>query len=366
MMDNSSLRPAREALETLVPYDAKEIKADILLASNENPLNMPADVMERIKDHLHQFQFNRYPDATAPRLCEMIAKANGLEPECVIIGNGGDEIIMNLFLTWASCGRKALSFPPTFAMYEKDAAITQTELIEIPRDENFNIMEEEALARVAQGDIDLVFLANPNNPTGNLSDESFIIELLKASDALVCVDEAYFEFSRSTIRPHLERFPNLVILRTFSKAFSLAGLRIGYLLGSKEVIREMRKVRQPYSVSSFSQWAAQVVYRNRMLFEGPISEIVQNRDLMKAELEKLPGIEVFDSEANYLMFRTPNASIVWRDLLKTHSVYIRDLTRVPGLEDCLRVTIGTPEQNEAFLTAITEIVGNRQSCKRER
>lgn len=360
------LRPPRKALENLVPYDAKEVKAEVLLASNENPLNMPEEVMQRIKEHLHQFQFNRYPEASAPRLCKMIAEANGLESESVIIGNGGDEIIMNLFLTWGGFGRKVLSFPPTFAMYEKDAAITETELVEIPRDENFNIDSAKALERVKQGDIDLIFLANPNNPTGNITDENFIIELLESTDALVCVDEAYFEFSRMTIRPHLERYPNLVILRTFSKAFSLAGLRIGYLLASPEVIREMRKVRQPYSVSSFSQWAAQIVYRNRMSFESAISEIVQNREALKAELEKIPGVEVFESEANYLMFRVVNASILWRDLLKTHGVHIRDLTRAPGLEDCLRVTIGSPEQNEAFLQAMQDIVKNRQSCDREK
>lgn len=336
------LRPPRQELATLIPYDAKEVKADITLASNENPLNIPDEIVERIKDHLNQFNFNRYPEATAPRLCNMIAEANGLDPDNVMIGNGGDELIMNLFLSWGGKGRKALSFPPTFSMYDTDAQITGTELIEIPRDENYQIREKETLERVSQGDIDLIFLANPNNPTGNLTDESFIVDLLNATDALVCVDEAYFEFSRTTIRPHLERFPNLVILRTFSKAFSIAGLRVGYLIASKELIREIRKVRQPYSVSSFSQWAAQVVYRNRMHFEGPISEIVQERERLKKELKKIPNLEVFDSEANYLLFRTANASIVWRDLLKTHSIYIRDLTRVPGLEDCLRVTVGSP------------------------
>lgn len=361
-MSSNGLRPPREALTNLVPYDAKEINARIVLASNENPLNMPKELQERISDHLPRFQFNRYPDATAPRLREMIAQANGVDPDNVLIGNGGDEIIMLLFQSWGGPKRKMLNFPPTFAMYEVDAQVSDTQIVSIPRLADFSIDEEATFKRLEKGDIDLIFIANPNNPTGNLTDESFLIELLERTDALVCVDEAYFEFSRSTIRPHLDRFPNLVILRTFSKAFSLAALRVGYVLGHADVIRQFKKVRQPYSVSAFSQWAAQMVYRNRMMFEGTIEDIVNERDRITAELKAIDSVEVFKSEANYVMFRTPFASIIWRDLLYSYSIYIRDFTRTPGLEDCLRVTVGSPEDNSEFLSALKEIIEARQRC----
>lgn len=359
-MKTGKLRPPRPSLTGLIPYDAKEVDAEILLASNENPLDMPIELKNRIAEHLVEFNFNRYPDPTAPRLCKMIAKANGLEPENVIIGNGGDELIMNMFLTWGGPGRTFLNFPPTFSMYETDARVTETNIVSIPRREDFSIDEEATLARVAEGDIDLIVIANPNNPTGNLTDESFLIDLLCATDALVCVDEAYFEFSRTTIRPHLDRFPNLVILRTFSKAFSLAALRVGYILGHADVIRQFKKVRQPYSVSAFSQWSAQIVYRNRMLFEGPIEEIVHERNKLSKALAGMEGIAVFPSEANYVMFQVEHGSSLWRDLLYTHSIYIRDFTRTEGLQDCLRVTVGTPEQNNLFLTAVTELMEERK------
>jgi hypothetical protein len=141
-MKQGSLRPARKELEDLIPYDAKEVKTDMRLAANESPLNMPEELKERIANHLGQFQFNRYPDATAPRLRALIAEANGLDPDNVLIGNGGDELLMNMFLTWGGVGRKFMDFPPTFSMYENYAKITGTEVVSIPRDENFEIDQE--------------------------------------------------------------------------------------------------------------------------------------------------------------------------------------------------------------------------------
>lgn len=351
-----ALRAPRRELDQLIPYDAKEVKADIIMSANENPYNMPKELQERISSHLERFQFNRYPDATAPRLRKLIAEANGLEPENVLIANGGDEIIMNLFLTWGGKGRTFMNFPPTFAMYENDAQVTGTNVVSIPRGENFELDEDAIMKRIEQQDIDLIIVTNPNNPTGNLVSDAFLIDLLRATDALVCVDEAYFEFSRTTMRPLLERFNNLVILRTFSKAFSLASLRVGYLLASPEVVQTFKKVRQPYSVSAFSQWAAQVVYRDRALFESAIEEIVHERERLIEEMRAIKGVKVFDSESNYILFKVAHASRIWRELLHEYSILIRDVSREEGLEDCLRVSVGTPEQNDTFVKALRELV----------
>jgi histidinol-phosphate aminotransferase len=189
------------------------------------------------------------------------------------------------------------------------------------------------------------------------------MELLEATDAPVVVDEAYFEFSRHTMRHHMPRHKNLVILRTFSKAFSLAGLRVGYLLAHEEVISELTKVRQPYSVDSFSQVAAAVVFRDRAVFESSIDAILRGRDRIGEGLGRLKDIELFPSEANFVLFRVPHAGTVWRDLLHDHSILIRDFSRTPGLEDCLRVTVGMPDQNEAFLSAMDEIMSRRRASE---
>jgi len=354
-------RPPRPELDNLVPYDAKDVKADVVLASNEHPHNLPGEVLAKLQSRLPEFAFNRYPDPTATRLREMIAEANGLDKENVLVGNGGDELIFDLMLAWGGPGRTLLDLPPTFSMYAIDAEATGTAVASIPRRDDFSIDEAAVLSRVAEGDIDIVVIANPNNPTGNLCDEGFLIDLLNATDAIVLVDEAYFEFSRHTMRPHMMRHPNLVLLRTFSKAFSMAGLRVGYLLGDAELVRELMKVRQPYSVDSFSQWVARAVFKDRMVFEQGIRDIIRGRDQLLHGLSMFPEITVYPSEANFVLFRIAHAAAFWRDLLHGHSVLIRDFSRAPGLEGCLRVTVGTPEEIERFLKGVEEIMATRRA-----
>lgn len=356
-------RAPRPELEGLVPYDAKDVRAEVILASNENPANLPAEIIARLSERLSSFKFNRYPDPTALELRRLIADANGLDPENVLVGNGGDELIFNLLLAWGGPGRKILDLPPTFSMYAIDAASTGTEVVRVSRNADFSVDTAAVIERVKQGDIDIVVVANPNNPTGGLTDESFLIDLLSATDAIVMVDEAYFEFSRHTMRPHMQRHPNLVILRTFSKAFSLAGLRVGYLLGQVDVVRELMKVRQPYSVDAFSQWVASTVFRERMSFEQQISDIVRGRDRIMHGLSIIHGIEVFPSEANFVLFRVEHASALWRDLLHNHSVLIRDFSRSPGLDNCLRVTVGTADENERFLAGVDETLAMRRASQ---
>ena len=356
-----NLRPSRPELEDLVPYDAKEVKAEVILASNENPANLPGEILAKLAANLPSFRFNRYPDPTAHELRKLIADANGLDAENVLVGNGGDELIFDMLLAWGGPGRKILDMPPTFTMYGIDAQVTGTEVVSIPRLADFSIDQQAVLARVAEGDIDIVVIANPNNPTGGLTDESFLIDLLHATDALVMVDEAYFEFSRQTMRQHMTRCENLVILRTFSKAFSLAGLRVGYLLAHADVVTEFMKVRQPYSVDSFSQWVAATVFRDRMVFEQEIRDIVRGRDQVMHGLSMLPEVTVYPSEANFVLFHVEHGAALWRDLLHNHSVLVRDFSRAPGLEDCLRVTIGADDENRRFLAAMEDCIGHRRA-----
>lgn len=357
------VRPARPELEYLVPYDAKDIRAEVMLAANEHPSNLPGEIVERIASRLSEFSFNRYPDPMATRLRELIAEANGLEPRNVLVGNGGDEIIFNLLLAWGGTDRKLLDCPPTFAMFAIDARVTGTELVQIPRTAQFEVDGEAVLARLAEGDIDIVMISHPNNPTGTLTPETLLIDILNTTDALVLVDEAYFEFSRHTMRPHMERHPNLVILRTFSKAFSIAGLRVGYLLGHEDVVSELTKVRQPYSVDSFAQWVAASVFRERVVFQQAIRDIMRGRDTLMHGLSAMNGIEVFPSEANFVLFRVDHAGALWRDLLHSHSVLVRDFSRVPGLENCLRVTVGSDEENARFLQAVEDIMSARRASE---
>lgn len=353
-----TVRKSQDNLDGIVPYDPKYLPATQYLSANENPANVPEEVQIEIRKALKGFPFNRYPDPLANELRDMIAEANGLSRDCVLVGNGGDELLFNLALAWGGPGRKFLNVPPTFSVYEANANLTGTTVVNVPRKENFDIDEEAVLARMAEGDIDFAVITSPNNPTGKMASETFLAKLLDASDALIMVDEAYFEFSRFSMRPYLNQHENLLILRTFSKAFSLAGVRLGYILANPSVIREFIKVRQPYSVDALSQAIGAAVYKNRALFVPGINQIIEERGILIERLRSLPGVEVFDSDSNYILFRLEGADEVWQQLYD-RGVLIRDFSHSVRLENCLRVTVGSPEENLAFFAILSDILSKR-------
>lgn len=342
-------------LADLVPYDPKYLPADAFLSANENPSDVEQDIRHEIMREVKRVPLNRYPDPLANDLRDMIAEANGLDRDQVLVGNGGDELLFNIALAWGGPGRTFLNMPPTFSVYENNARLTNTTIVNVPRRADYAIDEEAVLARVAEGDIDYIIVTSPNNPTGELANETFLLKLLDATDALVMVDEAYFEFSRRTVRPYLAQHKNLVILRTFSKAFSLAGVRMGYILGHPEVIREFVKVRQPYSVDAVSQAVARVVYANRAKFEPGITAIIEERGRVIEGLRKIPGVMPYPSDANYVLFKLDDAAEAWEKLYE-RGILVRDFSRAPLLEGCLRVSIGSKAENDTFLSALRDIV----------
>ena len=352
------VRPAAPQLAGLEPYDPKYLPAEAFLSANENPCDVEAALRAEIVREIRRTALNRYPDPLANDLRDLIAEANGLDRDQVLVGNGGDELLFDLALAWGGPGRTFLNLPPTFSVYATNAQLTNTRIVEVARRADFSLDEEAVLARVAAGDIDYVIVTSPNNPTGERAPEDFVLRLLDATDALVVVDEAYFEFSRRTLRPYLESHENLLILRTFSKAFSLAGVRVGYVLGHAHVIRELVKVRQPYSVDALSQAAARVVFANRATFEPGIAAIIEERDRLMRGLLTLPGVTPFPSDANYILFRMEGADAAWAFLYE-RGVLVRDFSHAPLLEGCLRVTVGTPEQNDGFLAALRDFIMGR-------
>lgn len=349
-----TVRKSAPQLDGLVPYDPKYLPADVMISANENPFELDETVKLEVLSAVRQVKFNRYPDPLANDLRDMIAEANGLDRNQVILGNGGDELLFNLALAFGGPGRKMINLPPTFSVYAYNAGLTGTKVVNIPRLADYSIDEEAVLARVAEGDIDYIVITSPNNPTGKLANEEFILKLLDVSDTLVLVDEAYFEFGRSTLRPYLAMHENLLLLRTFSKAFSMAGVRMGYFLGNESVIREFMKVRQPYSVDAVSQAICRVIYKNRAVFERAVDAIIAERGRVFEALKTIPGCSPFPSDANYILFKMDNAAQVWQQLFD-RSVLIRDLSSSQYTEGCLRVSIGTPEENDRFLACLREI-----------
>ena len=357
----NQVRPPAPQLADIQPYDPKYIPADVMISANENGSDGPFDIRRQVEDEVRAVALNRYPDPLANDLRDMIAQANGLDRNQVLMGNGGDELLFDLALAWGGPGRTFLNTPPTFSVYANNAQLTNTAIANVPRKDDFSLDEDAILSRLACGDVDYAIVTSPNNPTGNLASAAFIERMLKAADTLVMVDEAYFEFSRCTVRPLLDRYENLVILRTFSKAYSLAGVRIGYLLGSDRVLREFKKVRQPYSVDAVSQAIARVVFENRASFEAGIDRTISERGVLFQALQDMPGVTAYPSDSNYILFRLApchDAGAVWQRLLDA-GVLVRDLSRAVGLENCLRVSVGLPEENARFLSALNAILQGR-------
>lgn len=353
------VRAAAPQLADIEPYDPKYIPADVMISANENPCDVPREIRREIEHEIRKVAFNRYPDPLANELRDMIAAANGLSRDQVIVGNGGDELLFNTALCWGGPNRTFLNLPPTFSVYVNNAQLTNTRIVEVPRNADFSLDLDAVLARLGRGDVDYTILTSPNNPSGDLVSLDAAKRVLEATDALVMVDEAYFEFSRETVRPLLDQYENLVILRTFSKAFSLAGVRVGYLLGNESVVNQYKKVRQPYSVDAVSQAIAKVVYRHRGEFEHGVERIIAERGRVYAALQQLDGVEAFPSQSNYILFRVADAHEVWQQLLD-RGVLIRDFSRAPRLENCLRVSVGSEQENTRFLAELGAILAQRR------
>lgn len=336
----------------MVPYDPKYLPAQMYMSANENPSDIDADVRCQVEAAIRKVAFNRYPDPLANDLRDMIAEANGLDRDWVLVGNGGDELLFNTALAWGGPGRTYLDLPPTFSVYAANARLTNTEVMSIPRmgAPDFSIDAErviDALANPVCG-ISYTIVTTPNNPTGLMAPQQLMLDMLDATDALVMADEAYFEFSRLSMRPYLEQHENLVILRTFSKAFSLAGVRLGYILAHPSVIGEYMKVRQPYSVDAVSQAIGRVVFENRARFVPGIEAIIAERGRMMEALRCIPTVRPYPSDSNWILLGVDDAADAWR-YLYDQGVLVRDFSAAPMLEGTLRVTVGTPEQNDAFI-----------------
>ena len=357
-------------LEGLSPYDPKFIPAQILLSANENPLDVPADVKRSMLERAMDTAFNRYPDPAASELRAAIAEnlaqivlptlpegsaarqaLAGIEAASIVAGNGGDELLYNLFLAFGGAGNAAVAVTPGFSVYDIDAHMTGTEMVHVPRREDFSIDGEALLEAIAQSDPSLVILTSPNNPTGDCVPEGLLRRILDATDALVLMDEAYGEFAGKTSIPLIAEHENLCVLRTFSKAYALAGVRLGYVVAAKKVVDALMMVRQPYSVDAVSQAIGIEACRNAEAFRAGIAATMRRRDVLFERLSCISGLETFPSESNFIMVRLKGAEKVWRAMVDD-GVLVRYHGSQEGLEGCLRITVGTDAENEAMIASL--------------
>ncbi len=335
----------KKEVALLKAYSAKEIPCRIKLDANESPYGF-ADAAKCIAG----IRTNRYPDPEAKTLRRLIAKDLGVNPENILFGNGSDELIYYLITTFGG----PVAYPvPTFTMYGIIGQALGEKRSEVSLDENFDLDIDRFLAAVKKEKPKLIFLSSPNNPTGNCFSSDRILKIIGASKGIVVVDEAYQPFSSETgMLPLLKDYENLIIMRTLSK-IGLAALRLGFMIAADGIIEEVNKVRLPFNVNSLSQAVAVAALKGKKQFRTNIKTIITERERLFEEMEKIEGITPFPTEANFILFRVNDPDLVYSALLKK-GILVRNIKDV--VRGCLRVTVGTPPENTAFLKALKEIL----------
>jgi histidinol-phosphate aminotransferase len=344
----------RPELTTLVPYHSSQTAGGrVLLHANENPYPPPQHVVDEVLSRMRAVPLNRYPDPEDTALIDALASYAGVDPSWVWIGDGSNEVLLQCCLAFGGPGRTALVFEPTYRMHYRQARMAGTDVHESKRTDDFEIDMDDAVRTIAEIRPDVVFVCTPNNPTGTVTSLDDVRRIADAAPGLVIVDEAYFEFCGHTLVPFLGEVPNAICVRTMSKAFRLANVRLGYGIGSPDVLEEMRRVRMPYAQSSFTQIAAEVALEHRDELLGAVKKIVREREKIEDRLGELPDVEVYAGGANFVFFTHPQAPRLVSELA-AKGIVIRDFTHL--VDGALRVTAGTPDETDEFLETLTGLV----------
>jgi len=351
----SAVPPVRPDLQLTDGYHSPQVEAEVRLNTNESPFAPPDAWRAELLAALGEVSFHRYPDRPATDLRQAVADLHGVTPDEVFCANGSNEVLQSLLLAFGGPGRRALVFEPTYALHSHIARIAGTEVVEGARDDEFLIDPEHALELLAAQRPDVTFLCSPNNPTGRAEPPETVAAVSGAAPGLVIVDEAYGQFSPwSALALRGPAQPGLVVTRTFSKTWAMAGARLGYLVADPAVVAACESVVLPYHLSVQTQIAGLIALQHVSEMEARVARISEERGRVATALGDLP-VDSWPSDANFILFRPRDrdATAVWQALLH-HSILIRNCANWDGLRNCLRVTIGTADENDRFLHALKE------------
>jgi len=350
----------RPEIRQLSAYHVQNPAGLVKLGAMENPYTWPDELRDDWARLIRDTDVNRYPDPAAAQLSERLAETMGVpEGMRLMLGNGSDEIIQMIAMSLSGPGRCVMSVDPGFVMYRMIATFCGMPYVGVPlKAEDFSLDVPALKQAMEQHQPAVVFLAYPNNPTGNLYAEQDVVEVIEAAPGLVVVDEAYAPFTDASFMSRLGEYDNLVVMRTVSK-MGLAGLRLGLLAGSAQWLDEFDKVRLPYNINVLTQVSAEFALRHKTVFDQQTRQIRSERERLLSAFADLPGATVFPSAANFILVRTPAGQAdAWFNGLKERGVLIKNLNGAhPLLSDCLRPTVGTPEENQRMLDAFAEVAG---------
>ena len=352
--------PVRDDLVTLPGYHSPQVEVAVRLNTNEAPVPPPPAFADALAAELSRLEWHRYPDRSATALREAIADAHGVDPTQVFAANGSNEVLQTVCLAYGGAGRTAALFSPTYLMHGQIASVAGTTVVTGGRAADLTLDLDEVARVLAAASPAITFVCSPNNPTGTLEDPAVVAEVVGMAPGVVVVDEAYGQFADRSALELVDDDRPLVVTRTFSKTWSMAAARLGYLIGPGWLVAELDKVVLPYHLDAAKQLAGRVALRFGAEMEDRVAALVAERRRLVAALADLP-VHQWRSDANFVLFRPldrpglPSGAEVWQGLLD-RSVLVRDCSSWPGLDGCLRVTVGTRAEDDAFLTALTEVL----------
>jgi histidinol-phosphate aminotransferase len=359
--DMNSTRHAliKPAVAQLQAYDPHKRPGQVKLDANEHPFVLPPVVQEAVLQALAMVPINRYPDPEAEGLRRTLAKMLDVVPDMLLLGNGSDELVQLALVACGAPGAAVLTPTPTFSMYGLGALMLDQRAVEVPLTADWELDVPQMLAAIAREQPRVTFLATPNNPTANCFDGAAVRQLIEAVPGIIVVDEAYYEFSGQTVIPLLKAYPRLLVFRTLSKV-GMAGLRVGILVGDAALVHEINKVRLPYNLNAYSQVAAHVVLQHWEMLVPQFRALIQERERLRESLRRIPGVTVFPSQANFLLAHiAAGAARAW-EALGAQGILVRHFPGSPALKDCLRITVGTPAENELLTSTLQTIVATLQ------
>ena len=355
---NHSSLPVKRAVQAMSGYNLVQPNCQIKLNQNECPFDVPQDLKREIMNEALDNNWGRYPGFQPIETKKAIAKSNGLDPDNILIGNGSNELIQAIFQTTISEKNRVVLQSPTFSLYDLMGKVAGAELKTIPLRADLSFDIDALVEESAHPDVRLIVICSPNNPTGSLITLEDTSEIAKVTRGLVVIDEAYHEFSGISYIKLLEEYPNIIITRTFSKAIGAAGLRIGYLIGNPTIVREIEKVKLPYNVNIISLIAAKKLILQKLLIEERTGLIKNERERVFKNLQTIPSVFPYRSHANFILFEVDRrVSDIFYGLIE-HGILIRDVSHYPMLERALRVTVGLPDENNAFLNALRTVLNS--------
>ena len=351
----------RGDLALMEGYHSAQVDVSVRLNTNESPFPPPPAFVARLGAAINDVAWHRYPDRAAATLRAGIAALHGLDVGQVFAANGSNEVLQTVLLTYGGAGRTVLTCEPTYALHAHISRLTGADVVTLKRDADFAIGTEELCAAIVAHRPAVVFLCSPNNPTGLLEPRETIeaaAEAVADIGGLLVVDEAYGQFAPWSAQSILGEDRALVVTRTYSKTWSMAAARLGYLLGPSWLVAELDKVVLPYHLSVLTQTAGILALDYAQDMEQRVAAIVEQREYIEASLAQL-AVQTWPSSANFVLFRPleRDGEDVWNQLVK-RSVLVRNCASWPGLAGCLRVTVGTAAENDAFLSALSEVLGS--------